>query len=454
MAKGFVGGGTYKVKAGDNLWKIAEEVYGDGKFIKTLANKLGTTVIRPGMVIKLPVRRKGFTPVITNADLAEGGSLAGSGLGQQRPDGSYVGGLAEAAGAIEPVKREQKNPSVEELRRRRETMAQFDIMNNFDQGSELPQIDGGLQQTAFMQSGGENIRRVSNRSLRNQERVLALRERDKAVSTRRFGPSFQAGGQQNTLGQQQISPMQHGSVWQGGGQSNVKGLWGQQMGDQYSEGGDVTPTNYSQTGMPGRRLRPEGTKTPSMAPTGPSSSLDPDNPSFQAYMNWIAEGYARAPGVKGGEGFDAYVSLYAQSYIDNVNRVMDSFTGTNTGLHINADGEVVGSSEKSVQLTHVPAIIQQSKNFPLTAEQMAEVGFELNDTGSVWMWNPNYNGDAQASNFASTVSGTPEIGRSNYYGGYGGGGGGGGGGGYSSNGGGQYVPRLGGLVLWRGVGFG
>jgi LysM repeat protein len=47
---------TYRVKSGDNLWSIAENLFGDGRAMKRIMylNGMSSTTIRPGMVLKLP----------------------------------------------------------------------------------------------------------------------------------------------------------------------------------------------------------------------------------------------------------------------------------------------------------------------------------------------------------------------------------------------------------------
>lgn len=54
-------GNTYVVQGGDNLFSIAEQVYGDQKMFVDIMrlNKLGSGVIRPGMVLTLPKQRSG-----------------------------------------------------------------------------------------------------------------------------------------------------------------------------------------------------------------------------------------------------------------------------------------------------------------------------------------------------------------------------------------------------------
>jgi LysM repeat protein len=53
VAEPIKGGSTYRVRAGDNLWTIAQRLNTTTKEIQTL-NKLGTTHLRVGQQLKLP----------------------------------------------------------------------------------------------------------------------------------------------------------------------------------------------------------------------------------------------------------------------------------------------------------------------------------------------------------------------------------------------------------------
>ena len=62
-------GNTYKVKAGDSLWKIAAEKLGDGRRHKEIMelNGLTSTVLRVGMILQIPVDEKP-APAIKKGD--------------------------------------------------------------------------------------------------------------------------------------------------------------------------------------------------------------------------------------------------------------------------------------------------------------------------------------------------------------------------------------------------
>jgi len=54
-AAGVVGGGTYKVQAGDSWFRIAEEIYGDQRYAEQLAAANGgVSMLHPGMTINTP----------------------------------------------------------------------------------------------------------------------------------------------------------------------------------------------------------------------------------------------------------------------------------------------------------------------------------------------------------------------------------------------------------------
>lgn len=103
----------YRVKAGDNLWDIAKDIFGDGRGMKRLMafNGMKSTIVRPGMVLKIPAIMKGRNDQfrIYNKDLAQGGILEranseGSNLGFQSPE---TAPLAEAQPDQPPTRQDR-----------------------------------------------------------------------------------------------------------------------------------------------------------------------------------------------------------------------------------------------------------------------------------------------------------------------------------------------------------
>lgn len=69
---------TYVVKGGDNLSKIAKEVYGDPRMFAEIQrnNPWFNGVLRPGQVLKLPAKRS--NPFVSNTEAAAAGMLGGT----------------------------------------------------------------------------------------------------------------------------------------------------------------------------------------------------------------------------------------------------------------------------------------------------------------------------------------------------------------------------------------
>lgn len=66
---------TYQVKSGDNLWSIAEKLFGDGRAMKRIMylNGMNSTTIRPGMSLKLPTIIAGKNDRFRITDAEAGG---------------------------------------------------------------------------------------------------------------------------------------------------------------------------------------------------------------------------------------------------------------------------------------------------------------------------------------------------------------------------------------------
>lgn len=451
MAKKYVGGGTYKVKPGDNLYNIAKEVYGDSKYFKILANKLGTSVIRPGMVIKLPVHKRGFVPTITNADVKSEAFL-GSGYGttSQFAQPTQDSGFSQFQG---------NSPSFE------------DIKAQVQQQQNLTSMQQSLRNVSNIQGGGPVIDFAIDPGTKpsaQQQLLSQSTARNSIIEMQKRAAS---------------KTMQHGSPWSGSDLVSEGGRL-----DQYYTGnrfqsldnlGDVTETPASLptmeqvlasqrtptaddmfsnmvSGLPREAQQYVGktvgvptatrqSQEQGFGDTG-SQSISPE------YLSWVAENYATEKGTNA--EFDNYIAYYAPYYISNFNEIR-AFMNEEAGAEgvsafIGPDGKVYrGAGSEGVQLMHIPEVVLDDPNFPVDRMTLSEYGYEKVPGQAYWRFKLNIGASPEYAPEVTESGGT--------YGGGSGfrrGGGGGGGGGYTSNGGGKYAPKLNGLVTWRGVGFG
>src|SRR5688572_11466732 len=69
---------TYVVKGGDNLSKIAKDIYGDARMFAEIQrnNPWFNGVLRPGQVLKLPAKRS--NPFVSNTEAAAAGMMGGT----------------------------------------------------------------------------------------------------------------------------------------------------------------------------------------------------------------------------------------------------------------------------------------------------------------------------------------------------------------------------------------
>jgi hypothetical protein len=441
------GGGKYTVKAGDNLWDIAVSIFGDGKFMKTISNANdGMTTIRPGQVLKIPWVNKNFTPTIYNSEAEK------FGLGQQREDGTYVGGVGDTGGGggggIEGADPRIGEGGVVDL------TAEGAPKHVGLTGYERDQLKArSIQDNFVTQAQEERPGQLAAQGIDFQSSMGSYQsEEDKwrSFAQSQFKPQYTPPKKGGDVGGNR-TPLPGSAPMGGITPSGAPGSLGSLGPSQPSQPKPTIDTFESERRkLINRQKMEQGADY--FKPADPSGTFSPTT------IKYIEQQYEKEVGKN--DNFDAWVASYAPMYISGINKVADAMSGELSGLFIGEDGQLRVSSPEDVQLKHIPEVVRQDPNFPVSPEKLTLMGYELNEQESYWRWNPNMVGDVGYSNFVTdpvddAVGIVSGGGSGGTYGG------GGGGGGYpnrvgtrTNQGGGSYAPRLNGLINWRGVGFG
>lgn len=110
---------TYTVKSGDNLVKIARELYGNERMFAEIMrlNKLGSGVIRPGMVLNLPQNK-------ANSEISISGNLL-TGLAAENKGVKQPGVVAGTSGTPTPASLGVTSQNVDLARQQRQERNMF-----------------------------------------------------------------------------------------------------------------------------------------------------------------------------------------------------------------------------------------------------------------------------------------------------------------------------------------
>lgn len=434
MAKG------YRVKAGDNLWDIAKAEFGDGRAMKRIMalNGMGSnSTIRPGMVLKMPtiIRGRNDRFRITNQDIEkarqQGGSLGAMSTTYELPayQGGGGGGGQQEDGGPQPAPKPQPGQGP----------ASANLSNV--PGSALQYIPESVKQNA---SGG-----------------FGATERAKQQPTKKPNLTGVGGSAQQYI-PESVKQNAIGAITSEDTTFNQAGLkaFGSQQGAPFQTPATIgftaeAPAN--QQGPVWDAIRASKDAVASIANAmGMNSEVlretrDEVAQSFiDPIQNLLGPSDVEPVGSFTGGGINVfdYPKMVARELAEKDPEFRESiengsFNENDLKRWANFnDPTVIGTygfyfnkvSLDGTPMERIPAgAVQPDKGFPYTPEQMREMGYTLDETGTIYQLNDPGAGFEDVTGGGGTASA----------GGGGGSFGGGGGGGYGSGGGGGGGNRVG-----------
>lgn len=374
----------YRVKAGDNLWKIAKELYGDGRAMKRLMylNGLNSTTIRPGMTLKLPTIVEGRNDRfrITNAEanqyglasqqqIASGQAGAGAGTNQPsnpfqvsantRPTSNEIG-IGAPGGAVERQQIISQNMPIGD-----------DMMKGVSMDPRRKDPRRRARGPQEESKGGSGVyREGTSQAVINQAKAgLTPDEVAQYTGTGAMGSAswrrnqasgFSWGEQAPTLGQFGAPQPGKPSTMRPEGMVN---LAGSQQGQNYM-GGVLQQIGQTLSDIRWPWEQPE--------PTGMVRSAFEGTPRDNGVGDFEQELISK--GVISGTFSDTAIKQWGKF---DSKYTVEAYGGYFTELW-----------SKGIPLERIPAPAVVSQHFPYPIEVMRQMGYGLSEDGKVYEYNP------------------------------------------------------------------
>jgi LysM repeat protein len=427
---------TYRVKSGDNLWKIAENLFGDGRAMKRIMylNGMQSTTIRPGMTLKLPTIIKGRNDqfFIGNAEA----NTYGLASEQQIASGQYGGGVPylqqgapnltqQQPGAKDVTSTEPAKPTAASLGIGVAGMSPQDLTAGIQ--SQTPK-----EKRAALTDYGIGVAGVSGTDMQtaiNKQTPIATPFNAKSYIQANQADISHALSFAKGAASEQANMINPNNIAANPETKNTPGFFGRVFNEvirdikmTFGYIGETTAQAYlSDLGPnnPGAVIAAESALVASGVIPPPS---DPDK-----MLNQV--GLQKPPGLP-------HAEAYGMAY--------------NTRMLL--------AAENGTKVAAIPTLAANQPTFQFTPTQLGEMGYAIDDTGYTWRlkdpttasvpdWATNndynpYTGRSYGPNYGKPGPGGPPVG-----------GGGGGGGGNKAQGN-STSTVLKGAGSWKGINFG